>query len=172
MKWPLILLAVPSVLGGLWGINRFVAAHFFPGEAAHEASGSIAIFAPFEHAPLAALAGLAAVAFGYSFARALYLNAAADPIPQRLTFLARAMRNRFYFDELYRAVFIKLHDALSGLAAGIDRWLIAGAAVRGAHGTTEILGRALRTLQTGNLQTYAFLIVLGVAGVVYLFLNH
>ena len=49
------------------------------------------------------------------------------------------------------------------MAAWIDRWLIAGLAVRGIHGTTEIIGRTLRELQTGNLQTYAFLFALGVA---------
>jgi len=39
--------------------------------------------------------------------------------------------------------------------------------VRGVHGSTELAGRALRLLQTGNLQTYAFLFVLGVACVLY-----
>ena len=47
------------------------------------------------------------------------------------------------------------------------RWIIAGLAVRGTHGTTELIGRALRQFQTGNLQTYAFLFALGVALVLY-----
>ena len=45
--------------------------------------------------------------------------------------------------------------------ARLDRLVIAGAAVRGTHGSTEILGRALRLVQNGNLQTYAFLFVAG-----------
>ena len=53
----------------------------------------------------------------------------------------------------------------------MDRWLIGGFAVRGVHGTTELIGRALRQLQTGNLQTYAFLFALGVAFVLYLVLK-
>ena len=52
-----------------------------------------------------------------------------------------------------------------------DRWFIAGAAVRGTHGTTEFIGRALRLLQNGNLQTYTFLFALGVALVLYLALK-
>jgi len=44
-------------------------------------------------------------------------------------------------------------------------------AVRGTHGTTELVGRMLRLLQTGNLQTYAFLFALGVAFVLYLALK-
>ena len=38
----------------------------------------------------------------------------------------------------------------------------------GAHGTTELFGRALRLVQTGNLQTYAFLFAVGVAVVLLL----
>ena len=78
------------------------------------------------------------------------------------------MRNRFYFDELYQATVIRLHDFLAAVADWFDRWIIAGLAVRGTHGTTELAGRALRLLQTGNLQTYAFLFALGVALVLYL----
>ena len=71
------------------------------------------------------------------------------------------MRNRFYFDELYAGIIRVTHEAISHLAALIDRWVIAGFAVRGAHGTTEILGRGLRLLQNGSLQTYTFLFVAG-----------
>ena len=81
------------------------------------------------------------------------------------------MRDRFYLDELYEATVIRLHDFLAAIADWIDRWIIAGLAVRGTHGTTELVGRALRLLQTGNLQTYAFLFALGVAFVLYLALK-
>ena len=64
-----------------------------------------------------------------------------------------------------------LHDLLAAVADWFDRWIIAGLGVRGTHGTTELVGRALRLLQTGNLQTYAFLFALGVALVLYLVLE-
>jgi len=35
----------------------------------------------------------------------------------------------------------------------------------------EFIGRALRLVQTGNLQTYAFLFVLGTAVVLYLMIG-
>jgi NADH-quinone oxidoreductase subunit L len=170
MKWPLIVLAVPSVIAGFWGINHFLAPQF-SGEEVHRGSWFDEILAPFGHAPLAALAGLAAVVFGYSFARALYLNATVDPIPHRLGLFARAMRNRFYFDELYTGLIRVTHEALAKLADWLDRWIIGGLGVRGVQGTTEVIGRASRLVQTGNLQTYAFVIVLGLAVVLYLFLN-
>ena len=111
-----------------------------------------------------------AAALGFVAAYALYARAETDPLPAKLGALSRWMRNRFYFDELYEATFIRLHDFLAAVAAWTDRWLIAGLGVRGTHGTVELLGRALRQFQTGNLQTYAFLFALGVAFLLYLVL--
>ena len=105
---------------------------------------------------------------GFAAAYGLYAKAAKDPLPEKLGDLSRAMRNRFYLDELYQATVIRFHDFLAAVAAWFDRWIIAGVGVRGTHGTTELAGRALRLLQTGNLQTYAFLFALGVALVLYL----
>jgi NADH-quinone oxidoreductase subunit L len=125
------------------------------------------LIAPFIHAPVAAVSGLMAVLIGFAAARTLYVRVAKDPLPEKLGTLSRAMQNRFYFDELYEATVIRLHEFLASCAAWIDRWIIAGFAVKGTHGTTEIIGRALRLLQTGNLQTYAFLFALGVALVLF-----
>ena len=129
------------------------------------------IIAPILDAPLAASAGLLAVLVGFAAAYVLYAKAAKDPLPEKLGALARAMRNRFYFDEIYQATFIRFHDFLAAIAGWFDRWIIAGVAVRGTHGTTDLVGRALRLFQTGNLQTYAFLFALGVALVLYLALK-
>jgi NADH-quinone oxidoreductase subunit L len=172
MTWPLVLLAVPAVVAGVWGIDAFLAGQFAPGEAPHAAAWWERLFAPFGHAPLAALAGLAAAAFGLSFAYALYRDAATDPLTVRLGALARAMRHRFYFDELYAWLIDRTHEALARIAAWTDRCLIEGFGVRGLAGFTDVLGRALRLLQSGNLQTYTFLFAVGVAVVLIIFLRH
>jgi NADH-quinone oxidoreductase subunit L len=171
MAWPLRILAVFSVIGGLIGIERLYGNQFAPGRVEHDASFVREFIAPFSHAPLAAASGLLAVLLGFVAAYAIYAKAAQDPLPERLAALSRAMRNRFYFDEIYEATVIRLHDLLAAISDWFDRWIIAGVAVRGTHGTTELVGRALRLLQTGNLQTYAFLFALGVALVLYLALR-
>jgi NADH-quinone oxidoreductase subunit L len=171
MAWPLRLLAVFSIIGGLIGVEQLYGQQF-PAEPVEPSTSIIReLFAPFIHAPGVAAFGLLAVLLGFAAAWALYRNAASDPLPARLGALSRAMRNRFYFDELYQATVIRLHDFLAAVADWFDRWIIAGFAVRGTHGTTELAGRALRLLQTGNLQTYAFLFALGVALVLYLVLK-
>jgi NADH-quinone oxidoreductase subunit L len=170
MTWPLVLLAIPTIFAGYWGIEAFLNQQFKPGEAAHHASWLAEMFAPFGHSPLAALASLAALVFGFSAAFALYRNATTDPLVQRFGWLARAMRNRFYIDEVYDKLIAITHEALARLANGFDRWVVAGLGVKGLSGLTDILGRMLRMLQTGNLQTYAFLFVLGIAVVLLIFL--
>ena len=77
--------------------------------------------------------------------------------------------NRFYFDEFYAWLIDITHENLARLTAGIDRWIVGGFVIRGIQGTTDLFGRALRLLQTGNLQTYAFLFVIGLAALLYFF---
>jgi len=171
MSWILVLLAVPTTLAGFWGIDTYLAHQLAPEHAAESLGWFQQILAPIKHAPVAAFTGLAAVALGFFAAFGMYGRAVKDPLPEKFGGLARAMRNRFYFDELYEKLIAATHEALSYLADFVDRWLIAGLCVRGIHGTTEIVGRALRLMQTGNLQTYAFWAVLGLAMVIYFVLK-
>jgi NADH-quinone oxidoreductase subunit L len=158
--FPLRFLAFLSIIGGVIGIENVYAAQFGSGQTR---SFIEQVVGPFAEAPLAAILGLVAVGIGFFAAYSLYANAAIDPLPEKIGVAARWMLDKFYVDEFYAKYFIGFHDFLAAIADWIDRWLIAGAAVRGIHGTTEIIGRTLRELQTGNLQTYAFLFALGVA---------
>jgi NADH-quinone oxidoreductase subunit L len=168
MLWPLRILAVAAVFAGFWGIHRSLAAFF--GDASHEPGGWLAaMFEPFGHAPLAAFLGLFATGAGFAAAYALYGGAPGhDPLPERIGFLARWMREKFYFDELYSVVIRMTHETLASLAAWVDRWLITGLLVRGTHGAVDVFARVLRLVQTGNLQTYGFLAAAGLAFLLWL----
>jgi NADH-quinone oxidoreductase subunit L len=162
MTVPLLALALPSLLAGLWSIDLAYGRQFGPEEGAIAAGWLSQLFAPFSHAPVAAFASIAAVALGLMMAWPLYAGARRDPLPDMLGSITRAMRNRFYFDEVYERLIAWTQEALASLANGVDRWIIAGLMVRGTHGATELVGRALRLVQTGNLQTYAFFFAFGV----------
>jgi NADH-quinone oxidoreductase subunit L len=159
MTVPLMLLAVPTVLAGFWAIDTVYALGLIAGPADPPGRGA--------HG-LAVAGSLGAVAVGLTLAWRLYWDKEVDPLPDRLGTLADAMRDRFYLDELYRWSLVRFQENCAKAADWFDRWLIAGLVVRGIHGTTEFFGRALRLVQTGNLQTYAFLFVLGLALVIYL----
>jgi NADH-quinone oxidoreductase subunit L len=171
MVWPLRILAVMSAVGGVIGIEGLFGSLFgfedkgFPGTTIEQ------LTYPFRHAPLVVFVGSVAVAIGFIAAYKFYSRATSDPLPAKLGALSRAMANRFYFDEFYEATVIKLHDAVAALADWFDRWVVEGFCIGLVRGGTDLTGRALRLAQTGNLQTYAFLIVLGVAVVLWFVLG-
>jgi NADH-quinone oxidoreductase subunit L len=165
MTLPLVVLAVFSIIGGLLGLEG-IYRYNFPAETETSAGFAAALFAPFAHSPLAACLGLLAFAIGIVAAWSLYAHATTDPLPAKLGAPGVWMKNKFYFDELYEATFIRLHDAIAMVVDWFDRWIIQGGLIM-VRGTTDLSGRMLRNVQTGNLQTYAFLFVFGVALVLY-----
>jgi NADH-quinone oxidoreductase subunit L len=169
ITYPLVVLAVLAVIGGFIGINQVFDSQF--GGGGESVSLVQRILEPFQHSPVAAGIGIGAVVLGFLAARLLYRDATVDPLPARLGGLATAMKNRFYFDELYAATVIRFHDFLAAVADWIDRWLVEGLGIGFIRGGTDLSGRALRLMQTGNLQTYAFLFTLGVAVLLYLMLG-
>ncbi len=166
MVLPLVVLAIPTLLAGLWGIDSYLVP---APESEHARDLFSVLAAPFSHAPLVAIFGLGAVLFGFSLAYGLYYNQSRDVLAETAPWLSRAMRNRFYFDELYSWLIALTHENLARLANAIDRWIIGGLVVKGVHGTTELAGRVLRLAQTGNLQTYAFILVLGITVLLFVF---
>jgi NADH-quinone oxidoreductase subunit L len=168
MTLPLIALAVFAFAGGFIGITNNYGSQF---TVDHETLSVAQQFTEPFHNLFPMACGLGAVAVGLFLAYSLYNNAATDPLPAKLGGLATAMKNKFYFDELYEATVIRAHDFLAAVADWIDRWILEGAIIGAIRGGTDLSGRALRLAQTGNLQTYAFLFVLGVALLLYFVLG-
>lgn len=182
MTIPLIVLATASAVAGLVGIEDILKIHFggvlkTAASAAPAGEGVAPSFVsrliyPFSHSPLPAWLGLAASVVGIALAFVLYAGKEKDPIEERLGIIAKAMRNRFYFDEIYDGIIELTHNALSKTSAFLDRWIIGGLIVRGVHGTIELSGRALRLVQTGNIQTYIFILTAGAAVLIYYLIRH
>ena len=166
---PLVSLAVFAAIGGFIGIWNNYGSQFLAG---HETLSIVQqVIEPLQ-APFAMLIGIGVALAGIFLAFSLYKNAGTDPLPAKLGGLATAMKNKFYFDELYEATVIRAHDFIATVADWIDRWIVEGACIGLLRGGTDLSGRALRLVQTGNLQTYAFLFVLGVALVLYFVLGN
>ena len=165
---PLVILAIFATIGGFIGIANNYGSQF---AVDHETLSLAQQFLEPLHTPVPMLVGIAVAVAGIFLAFSLYKNAATDPLPKKLGGLATAMKNKFYFDELYEATFIRLHDFFAAVADWLDRWILEGAIIGAIRGGTDLSGRALRLAQTGNLQTYAFLFVLGVALLLYFVLG-
>ena len=165
---PLVILAIFATIGGFIGITNNYGSQF---ATEHETLSLVQQFLEPLKTPVPMLVGIGVALAGIFLAFSLYKNGDKDPLPAKLGVLATWMRDKFYFDELYEATFIRAHDFLAAVADWLDRWILEGAIIGAIRGGTDLSGRALRLAQTGNLQTYAFLFVLGVALLLYFVLG-
>jgi NADH-quinone oxidoreductase subunit L len=168
MTLPLVILAIFAAIGGFIGITNNYGSQFAAG---HETLSIAQQLLEPLHTPVAMFIGIGVALAGIFLAFSLYKNTTSDPLPAKLGALATWMKNKFYFDEFYEATFVRAHDFIATVADWIDRWLVEGFCIGAIRGGTDLTGRALRLMQTGNLQTYAFLFVLGVAVLLYFVLK-
>src|SRR5580692_3958697 len=145
---PLILLAIPATIAGF----PFIASIFIK-VPEHEGS------------PIGAIAvSLLAFAAGAASGFYLYNGKNKDGIDIPL------FEHKFYIDEFYGSLIKWTQDLLANISGFFDRWVIDGGLVRGIGGLTWGVGFALRFLQIGNLQAYAFLFGAGVVVLLYFIL--
>jgi NADH-quinone oxidoreductase subunit L len=125
------------------------------------------------HRSVAVLSTLAAVA-GIALAWLLYVDPRAWA--RRLvhavgrTGLAALCRGKFFFDPIYLALVVRPMERLARAAAWIDRWLIDGA-VNAVGALPGLVGSALRPLESGMLQFYALVMVLGLLALLGILLS-
>lgn len=160
MTVPLWILLVPTLVAGFFPvehmINQTLGLHHSGGHAA---------------APLAMAFSVLALMIGGSVAWSHYAGAGTDPLTQRFSGLSTLLRNRLWMDEIFSGMIAITHEAVSKLAGWVDQKILRGAIMGLFQHGVDIIGRGLRLVQSGSLQTYAFLFVVGVALVIYIVLG-
>jgi len=165
MTMPLIILAGLSAVGGwvglpagwLWG-NRFEA-FLQPVLGGAHAAGHLTEATELVLMGVSVLAAFAGLGLAYVF----YITQPELPerLAEQLPALATVIRNKYYVDEIYEAVFVRPTVALSSwLWREVDEAVIDGL----VNGTAETIGASSglwRRLQTGNVQHYALSMLLG-----------
>jgi len=168
---PLVLLAIPSVILGYLTIGPMLFGDWFEGVLKvlpeHDTLGIIG-----EHFHGAAgfvLHGVTGLPFflamgGLFVAWYIYMKnpAVADRIKSLLSPLYTLLDKKYWFDEIYQAVFAGGSRGLGKFLwlAG-DRGLIDGLAVNGSAYSVGRLAAIVRHLQTGYLYHYAIVMILG-----------
>ncbi len=171
MTVPLAVLAVGAVLAGWLGYGAFVGdwREAFWGEALLVLDANDSVEAA-HHAPawVKLLPLLLAVA-GIGLAYVMYMLR-----PDLPGMLARALRplylfiyNKWYFDEIYNAVFVRTAWVLGrGFWRSGDVAIIDGIGPDGISATARDLARRVSRLQTGYVYHYAFAMLIGVVAFV------
>jgi NADH-quinone oxidoreductase subunit L len=160
MTFPLIALAVPSLLVGIWGspwggygFQRFLeGAHF------HE---------PVVNLPLMG-ASVALGLSGIGLAWAMYVSRAVDPVKVGATIrgLYTLLLNRYYVDEFYMWLIDKVAIGVAAGLSAFDRKGLDGL-VNGVANSWRVFGSGLRTMQTGRVQNYGLVLFAGVAVIAF-----
>lgn len=160
MTVPLWILLVPTLVAGFFPVEHMINQTL----GLHHAGGHAA-------APLAMAFSVLALMIGGSVAWSHYAGAGTDPLTQRFSGLSTLLRNRLWLDEIFSGMIAITHEAVSKLAGWVDQKILRGAIIGLFQHGVDILGRGLRLVQSGSLQTYAFLFVVGVALVIYIVLG-
>ena len=136
---PMAILALLSLVAGLFPVERFLGGTHEDGHAAWTLWISLVL----------ALAG-------FIPAYRLYRNASHDPLD--VSFL----RNKFYIDEFYQRVLVRTQDSFAKLADAFEGWVVRGFLLRGSGVVARASGQGLRLVQCGQVQVYAAVFILGV----------
>jgi NADH-quinone oxidoreductase subunit L len=168
MRLPLILLAIGAIAAG------FLFHHHFIGEEQKEFWRGAIFNGPGNHvmehheapawvvwAPLVvSLAGLAVAAWMYLAREGSGARMAAQGGPLYVFFY-----NKWFFDELYEATFVRAARLLGDLFwKGGDQKIIDGFGPDGISALSVQVGKGAGRIQSGYVYHYAFVMLLGVAG--------
>jgi NADH-quinone oxidoreductase subunit L len=169
MTFPLIVLAILSVVGGLLGLPEFwhmpnwmsnnldtVILRKNPSTMPHDTEWM-----------LMGIAVLAAIATIY-FAYIVYMQKKTLPLKEndKMPGFQKLVYNKYYVDELYNAVITKPLDVLSvAFHKFFDIQIIDGI-VNGVGSAVKGIGSGVRLLQTGNIGFYVISMVIGIVFIV------
>ncbi|HVO04842.1 MAG TPA: NADH-quinone oxidoreductase subunit L [Candidatus Cybelea sp.] len=171
MVVPLIVLAVGAVFAGI------AFAHYFVGEGMQAFWGQALFFGQDNHVPQLAEEVPVWVKFlplvmgiiGIAFAFQAYMRNKDLPAKMAAAFgpIYTFVYNKWYFDELYDAIFVNPAKALGRvLWKGGDGAIIDGLGPDGISQVTVDLARRASKLQTGYVYHYAFAMLIGVVALV------
>ncbi len=150
MTWPLVILAVLSVIAGWSIVSRPIFGEAFI-ERLHEVPENF----------LVPVLAVGAFLLGAAGAWAIYSGKTSEPVTIKL------FKNKFYIDEIYAGLIGGTQELLAKAFRFFDKWVLDGIFVRGLSGAAWGAGFVLRFFQFGNLQGYAFLFGVGVVGLIY-----
>jgi len=176
---PLILLAIPSVLIGFFAIQPMLHGDFFNGVITVNAShGAMAELKEHFHGAVAmAIHGLTMMPFWLALAgvvSAYYCYMINPRVPawfyKHFHALHTLLENKYYMDKFNEVVIAGGARLLGGGLSRVgDKTLIDGLIVNGSAKVVAWSSRVIRVLQSGYIYHYAFVMILGMLGLLSYF---
>jgi NADH-quinone oxidoreductase subunit L len=172
---PLIMLAIPSVIIGYLTIQPVMFGGWLDDSITVLAQNDVVaeLGHHFHGASMMAIHALGSEPFwlmmtGFALATMIYLfrPALADSLQRSLPGLYRFVLNKYFIDELYQAMFVRPTVRIGkGLWEKADAGLIDGVLVNGSARLVGAVAGRIRLWQTGYLFQYAFAMIIGLIGI-------
>ena len=178
MLWPLVILAVLSLTGGLIGMPASWFGHS-PFESwlapVFEGPESVAAVADHgEHGPemllmaISSLVAIAGIGLGWFF----WVTRPDLPraIAQRAGPVYELVRDKFYVDELYELIILRPFYFTARMKARFDETVVDGA-VNMVGGAMEVTGNVLKLFHNGFVRNYALIYLMGATAIFWYLLS-
>jgi NADH-quinone oxidoreductase subunit L len=175
MTLPLVVLAGLSVVGGFFNPHALVllGTHLAPLdhwlEPVFKDATEFVAHIPHHETMIAGLMapGLGALLIGGGLAYWMYLMQKGEPakrLAEQFPRLHALVYDKWRVDEFYDETILGAVDTLAEIAAWADRWLVDGLIARLTSFVVAAAGTGLRYVQTGRVQAYAAMMLVGVCG--------
>jgi NADH-quinone oxidoreductase subunit L len=173
MLGPLVVLAIGALGSGLALRNAFIGHGFAAFWGASIAVPANRVMQNIDGIPvLAAMAPLLAAIIGIATAAWFYIFAPELParLAKRFAGVYKFLLNAWYFDELYNAIFVRPAEKFARFAWHIGDETIIDGIPSGLTALTADASTQTVKLQTGSIALYAFIMLIGLAGFIGIFL--
>jgi len=168
MTFPLIVLAILSVLGGViglphfWGFHNFIGDHLEP-LILRKNPSTLPHDTEWMLMGIASVAALAVIYVAYI----IYRQRNIIPLNEndKMPALQKTIYHKYYVDEIYDAIVRKPLDAISTMFYKfVDKQIIDGI-VEGVGSSVKGIGSVVRLAQQGDISFYIITMMLGVIGI-------
>lgn len=172
MTFPLIVLAVLSIAGGWINLPAFAGGHEF---LAHWLSPLLPEAGEPQAVNFLSLEGGAPLLAAFlPAALAMFVYGKNKSVPAEdaaIGGIQQVIYKKFYIDELYDSLFVKPITWLSNFLHQIIEFLVIDLLVEGVGKLVKYLSTELKRVQTGNVGTYIFMMVIAITFILFISLK-
>lgn len=177
MTFPLYVLASLAALGGFLGVPHLMGDYL--GHMPHYLSQWLNPVVPTKHLPLVGIkiplhegvvmAGSSILAMISFFAgiKLFQKNMFVTDIISSFKPFEKILANKYYVDELYGIIIVNPVKKIANFSASVIDKLVVDGAVNGLGASVKKIGTGLRALQTGDIQSYALMMLMGLLIVIF-----
>jgi NADH-quinone oxidoreductase subunit L len=170
MTFPLIVLALMSIIGGFFNVPEILGGHsalanyfdpiFSDSNLILHAKGKHTLSHQTEFILMGISVGVAL--FSIIFAYINYVSKKTVPIKdEQMAGISNIVYHKYYIDEIYATVITKPIDAISTFLYNVVELLAIDKVVNGIGSGVVSISKLLRLIQTGNVGSYIFAMVIG-----------